>query len=632
MWRKIQALVGSFCLILYAAVVIWAGFSIIKAGNVQKTLAEREFGELTSFANSVGVHDFFSQNFSNDIERFFRTSKTMQALIITGPSDENITLEKIDGAIRSVGGYPRFSENIFFFQNSYVTPLRIEGLRNAGLSVLASRIDYESLINILRTALFAVILTSAVAFGTLMIGFAGAFRQREARDNGIRGIRGARREKPHSSTSSAAATAAGKQRDEQGGPKVEVWEKTAGGPTEVFLVKKVGERPAGDAEDDALDDFAKEEDSGGMDLEESLLDDDALDNDAGTESAAEEAATDGDAGRASAAEESAADGNAGRASAAEEAAADDGAGRASAAEEAATDGDAGRASAAEEAATDGDGDGNLDIDDVLFGETDTGDVPEALSEEDFIEEDSLDDEFTDDLPDFEEISGEITEITEPVDTGGDTEYEVAEEDFAPENGEDEAAPDMPVYEEFGDQVDEDIDEHGNEHNGLLAAAARVYEQDSYKDDESEEFMNALSDMLTSADENNEDICLVDAEWIEAENNAGILIDAARDFFKEDTKVFERGPSGVHIIIPDATLDEGFSQVKEFYGKAARENAEDDLLVIGLSAKSGRKIDPHLLVKETRTAIEKGTEDDTLPIVAFKVDLEKYNRLYAAQQI
>ena len=143
-------------------------------------------------------------------------------------------------------------------------------------------------------------------------------------------------------------------------------------------------------------------------------------------------------------------------------------------------------------------------------------------------------------------------------------------------------------------------------------------------------MAALSDMLASADESNEDLCLVDAEWIEAENNAGILIDVARDFFKDETKIFEREPSGVHIIIPDATLDEAFAQVKEFYGRAARENAEDDLLVIGLSAKSGRKITPRLLVKETRTAIEKGAEDDTLPIVAFKVDVEKYNRLYAAQ--
>ncbi|MDR2521462.1 MAG: hypothetical protein LBC72_02760, partial [Spirochaetaceae bacterium] len=183
MWRKIQAIVGALCIVLYAGVAFWAGFSVYRSLNRHKTLAEKEFKDLADFAASAGVLGFTGQNFRDDIESALVQAQTLQAAIFTGPDGQLVALEKTRGALVWDGDIPRFSGNFVLFRKPFGTTLRVEGLPSARIGAVASSVDYDALVRVLRTGLFAVMLASAAAFGTLMLGFVPALNRDASPDS-----------------------------------------------------------------------------------------------------------------------------------------------------------------------------------------------------------------------------------------------------------------------------------------------------------------------------------------------------------------------------------------------------------------------------------------------------------------
>ncbi|MDR0540432.1 MAG: hypothetical protein LBG74_08050 [Spirochaetaceae bacterium] len=529
MWRKIQAIVGLLCILLFVCVLGWTAITIIDAQGAYKTTAEAEFNELRDFAVSASAFGFMGENYKNDVEAAFSHSKALQALIITGADGRMLTVEKQKGALVWEEDAPRFSKNPLLFGAVFFAPLRIEGMKDAALSVLASPLDYELLVRILRAALFASLLISAAAFATLMLGFIPALNN-ETDDSG----------QPESEDSGQEEASA------------------------------VSDEMAGDdaAPDTDIDDILFDEDA--------LLDSAPLDGEVLPEPGIVQYA--------------------------------------------------------------GPEDEELSFDSELFSEFDDNEKPEIIETAEIDEEPLPEGElaeiatgFDDFLVELDNIDEEADEEAEEPDAGVSAETDSdAAVDGSPADSADTGVPDnepeIPVYEGFGDELENSTPK---EQRGLLAAAKRIYERDNFTEEkESEQFMTALSTMLQNAVEDGEDLCLAAAEWTEGENSTESLLEIARDFFGESGTVFERMRGGIFVIMNDSNLDEGFAQAKEFYGRVTAENAQDDLLVMGLSSRSGRAVEAERLLKEAQKALEKGHEDDSLPVVAFKVNIEKYNRLYA----
>jgi hypothetical protein len=135
-----------------------------------------------------------------------------------------------------------------------------------------------------------------------------------------------------------------------------------------------------------------------------------------------------------------------------------------------------------------------------------------------------------------------------------------------------------------------------------------------------------------------DLALIAAEL----NNRGISDEVlyrrfageAARFFGDRDCVFERGGQGISVIIPGVDLDGALAKAGEFHRLILAAYPalfpDESGLCIGLSSRSGRAVDADRLLFEAGTALQKALQDPASPIIAFRIDPEKY-RAFMAQK-
>ena len=108
-------------------------------------------------------------------------------------------------------------------------------------------------------------------------------------------------------------------------------------------------------------------------------------------------------------------------------------------------------------------------------------------------------------------------------------------------------------------------------------------------------------------------------------------DEAVSFFSMRDLIFEKGESGISVIIPNMDLEHGIAKSEEFRSRIKAGRAEyfpgqkeaPPELCIGLSSRSGRLIEADRLMLEASRALDKAVADPASPVIAFKSDPEKY---------
>lgn len=164
-------------------------------------------------------------------------------------------------------------------------------------------------------------------------------------------------------------------------------------------------------------------------------------------------------------------------------------------------------------------------------------------------------------------------------------------------------------------------------------AEGLYEHDPFGTlDEQPDFLRELEPALEYAEEAEQDMALLSAQWTEEGTSNEILEDAAAVCFKDGTRHFPRPPFGIYIIAPNTNIEEAFESAKQMHRQATAEQArgKKSRLLIGISSRAFRMVNPERLINETERALGKAGEDKRSPIVAFKVDPDKYSAFLAKQ--
>ncbi|MDR2865163.1 MAG: hypothetical protein LBV68_06115 [Spirochaetaceae bacterium] len=171
---KIQALVALICIVVYAVSAVYAGVHVYNEYERHSELAEQEYSDLKDFASSAGVLGFSSSAFQNDIEDAVRTSKTLMAVIISGPKNYTFVVEKTPDLVNRNGRYPYFKNSVSLLKKLEPAPLYVEGFSNVGISALATIMDFNDLILILRPPFLGILIALLVSFSLLIteVGFA----------------------------------------------------------------------------------------------------------------------------------------------------------------------------------------------------------------------------------------------------------------------------------------------------------------------------------------------------------------------------------------------------------------------------------------------------------------------------
>jgi hypothetical protein len=170
MRNKVSSIVALISILLYAAALGIGAIRIIAGINERRAVAQREFYDLADIASSAGALGFMEERFKDAVRDAVVASKTLQAVIITGPFGAEFTYERDDnGLIAWEGDAPRFQRRFGVSRNPHFSPLRVDGLRNATIQAVSAGIDYPAFSRILLQSLFLVLAAALLSAITLLI-------------------------------------------------------------------------------------------------------------------------------------------------------------------------------------------------------------------------------------------------------------------------------------------------------------------------------------------------------------------------------------------------------------------------------------------------------------------------------
>ena len=105
------------------------------------------------------------------------------------------------------------------------------------------------------------------------------------------------------------------------------------------------------------------------------------------------------------------------------------------------------------------------------------------------------------------------------------------------------------------------------------------------------------------------------------------------YFSFKDLIFEFGEDGYVVILQNSDLAHGLNICEKLYTEITallQEFDVDKKVFFGLSSRTLRLIPGIRLIKEAMQAVDKAMEDPSLPIVAFKVDAERYRKFLAEE--
>ena len=167
---KISSIIATLCIFIYIVAIAFGAVQIIENNGQRRSLAEKEFYDLTDRASSSAVIlGFMSEAYRETIKDFIAGSETLLGVIITG-SDGEFAFERYQGSgIVWSANSPRFKTGAGFIGEPFLLYLRIEGQRNVTIQAIYSPFESALILKVLRNTLLAVLAALAIALITLLV-------------------------------------------------------------------------------------------------------------------------------------------------------------------------------------------------------------------------------------------------------------------------------------------------------------------------------------------------------------------------------------------------------------------------------------------------------------------------------
>jgi len=165
-----SSVVAAICILVYIAAIAFAAVSVYRSVEERKAVAEREFNNVADKASSEAAErGFMSLPYQEAMRNAVVNSRTIEAIIISGPSGDYPFERSTGAAVDWEGNRPRFRTILGNSRNFFHLPLMVEGQRNITLRAVYSALDKGFFISTLKTSLAAVLGGLALAFLTLTI-------------------------------------------------------------------------------------------------------------------------------------------------------------------------------------------------------------------------------------------------------------------------------------------------------------------------------------------------------------------------------------------------------------------------------------------------------------------------------
>jgi GGDEF domain-containing protein len=161
------AFIAALCIVIYLFALVQAVFRLYLSIEESKASAEQEFSRIVNTVVDAGTQGFMDERFKEAVNNSLALSKSIEALIISGPEGE-YAFEKQQGyAVKWVNNSPRFINRLSFSNQPYQRPLAI--LRNVNIHAKAIAFDYAEFSKILKETLLLILIGFALSFFTMLL-------------------------------------------------------------------------------------------------------------------------------------------------------------------------------------------------------------------------------------------------------------------------------------------------------------------------------------------------------------------------------------------------------------------------------------------------------------------------------
>ncbi len=163
------SIIAAICIVIYVFALVQGAVRIYLSIDERKMTAEQEFSNIADVALTTGNQGFMDERFINMINNSLTSTKSLEALIITGPDGGNAFEKRPGYAIAWVNNAPRFKNKFYFLGENLYKPLAISDVRNANIKGVAIAFDYAGFIKIMKETLLLILVGLAISFFTLLI-------------------------------------------------------------------------------------------------------------------------------------------------------------------------------------------------------------------------------------------------------------------------------------------------------------------------------------------------------------------------------------------------------------------------------------------------------------------------------
>jgi hypothetical protein len=165
----IGTVIAAICIIIYLFALVQATIRLYLSVDQQKNMADLEFDLIANLALASGNQGFMDEPFVSSMNQALASSRTIEALIISGP-DGRYAFERQRGyAVTWVNNSPRPVKKFGFYSEGLYRSLPIQNIRNVNIEAVAGAFNYTEITKILKETLFLILIGFTLAFFTMLL-------------------------------------------------------------------------------------------------------------------------------------------------------------------------------------------------------------------------------------------------------------------------------------------------------------------------------------------------------------------------------------------------------------------------------------------------------------------------------
>ncbi|MCL2440960.1 MAG: hypothetical protein FWD14_04415 [Treponema sp.] len=161
------SVIAAICIIIYLCALVQGSVRIYLSIDQRLITAKQEFSQIADIAISAGLNGFMDENYVQTMTNALNSSRSLEALIITGADGGHAFEKKAGHVIKWVNNSPRFIDKIGLTNQDMYRPL--PDARNANIKAVASIFDYNAFYRILKDTLIIIMIGFALSFFTMLL-------------------------------------------------------------------------------------------------------------------------------------------------------------------------------------------------------------------------------------------------------------------------------------------------------------------------------------------------------------------------------------------------------------------------------------------------------------------------------